>query len=63
MHILIGDYDSHVEEETDHKLVDINNGNKFLLDQVLRKEWGFKQNYNLERMTRIMLKEIRNKLK
>jgi nucleoside-diphosphate-sugar epimerase len=32
-------------------------------DSQARKEWGFKQNYNLERMTAIMLKEIRNKLK
>jgi len=32
-------------------------------DSLARKEWGFKQNYNLERMTRIMLKEIRYKLK
>ncbi len=32
-------------------------------DSSARNDWGFKQNYNLERMTRIMLKEIRNKLK
>ena len=28
-----------------------------------RDDWGFEQNYNLERMTGIMLEEIRNKLK
>jgi nucleoside-diphosphate-sugar epimerase len=32
-------------------------------DSPARKDWGFKQNYNLERMTRIMLKEIQDKLK
>jgi len=32
-------------------------------DSPARNDWGFKQNYNLERMTRIMLKEIQNKLK
>jgi nucleoside-diphosphate-sugar epimerase len=32
-------------------------------DSQARKDWGFKQNYDLERMTGIMLKEIRNKLK
>ena len=32
-------------------------------DSRAREDWGFKQNYNLERMTEIMLKEIRNKLK
>jgi nucleoside-diphosphate-sugar epimerase len=32
-------------------------------DSLARKDWGFAQNYDLERMTRIMLKEIKNKLK
>jgi nucleoside-diphosphate-sugar epimerase len=32
-------------------------------DSLARDDWGFKQNFNLERMTGIMLKEIRNKLK
>lgn len=32
-------------------------------DSRAREDWGFKQNYDLERMTGIMLKEIRNKLK
>jgi nucleoside-diphosphate-sugar epimerase len=32
-------------------------------DSPARNDWGFKQNYNLDRMTRIMLKEIQNKLK
>ena len=32
-------------------------------DSLARKDWGFEQNYNLERMSVIMLKEIRNKLK
>ncbi|MEA3460677.1 MAG: NAD-dependent epimerase/dehydratase family protein [Bacteroidota bacterium] len=32
-------------------------------DSLASKDWGFKQNYDLERMTGIMLKEIRNKLK
>jgi len=32
-------------------------------DSLAHKDWGFKQNYNLERMTRIMLKEIQDKLK
>ena len=32
-------------------------------DSLARGDWGFKQNYDLERMTGIMLKEIRNKLK
>jgi nucleoside-diphosphate-sugar epimerase len=32
-------------------------------DSPARNDWGFKQNYNLERMTRIMLKEIQDKLK
>ena len=32
-------------------------------DSLAREDWGFKQNYDLERMTGIMLKEIRNKLK
>lgn len=32
-------------------------------DSLARKDWGFKQNYDLERMSGIMLKEIRNKLK
>jgi nucleoside-diphosphate-sugar epimerase len=32
-------------------------------DSLARKDWGFEQNYNLERMSAIMLKEIRNKLK
>lgn len=32
-------------------------------DSLAREDWGFKQNYDLEKMTRIMLKEIRNKLK
>lgn len=32
-------------------------------DSLACKDWGFKQNYDLERMTRIMLKEIQNKLK
>jgi nucleoside-diphosphate-sugar epimerase len=32
-------------------------------DSTARNDWGFKQNYNLERMSRIMLKEIRDKLK
>ena len=32
-------------------------------DSQASKDWGFKQNFDLERMTAIMLKEIRNKLK
>jgi nucleoside-diphosphate-sugar epimerase len=32
-------------------------------DSRARRDWGFEQNYDLERMTRIMLQEIRNKLK
>ncbi len=32
-------------------------------DSLANKDWGFKQNYDLEKMTGIMLKEIRNKLK
>lgn len=32
-------------------------------DTLARMDWGFEQNYDLERMTRIMLKEIQNKLK
>jgi len=32
-------------------------------DSLAGKDWGFEQNYDLERMTGIMLKEIRNKLK
>jgi nucleoside-diphosphate-sugar epimerase len=32
-------------------------------DSLARQEWGFRQNYNLEKLTGIMLKEIRNKLK
>jgi nucleoside-diphosphate-sugar epimerase len=32
-------------------------------DSTARNDWGFKQNYNLERMSRIMLKEIQDKLK
>jgi nucleoside-diphosphate-sugar epimerase len=32
-------------------------------DSRAREDWGFKQNYSLERMSAIMLKEIRNKLK
>lgn len=32
-------------------------------DSLASKDWGFKQNYDLEKMTGIMLKEIRNKLK
>jgi nucleoside-diphosphate-sugar epimerase len=32
-------------------------------DSLAREDWGFKQNYDLEKMTGIMLKEIRNKLK
>jgi nucleoside-diphosphate-sugar epimerase len=32
-------------------------------DSPARKDWGFEQNYNLERTSGIMLKEIRNKLK
>ena len=32
-------------------------------DSLARKDWGFTQNFDLERMTWIMLKEIRNKLK
>lgn len=30
-HIVIGEYDSYVEEESNYKLIDINNGNKFLI--------------------------------
>jgi nucleoside-diphosphate-sugar epimerase len=32
-------------------------------DTIARLDWGFKQSYNLEKMTTIMLKEIRNKLR
>ncbi len=32
-------------------------------DSLANKDWGFKQNYDLGKMTGIMLKEIRNKLK
>jgi len=32
-------------------------------DKQARMDWGFRQNYDLERTTGIMLKEIRNKLK
>jgi len=32
-------------------------------DSLARRDWGFKQNYDLELMSGIMLKEIRNKLK
>lgn len=32
-------------------------------DTTASNDWGFRQNYDLERMTGIMLKEIRNKLK
>jgi nucleoside-diphosphate-sugar epimerase len=32
-------------------------------DSLARNDWGFKQNFNLEKMTGIMLKEIRHKLK
>jgi nucleoside-diphosphate-sugar epimerase len=32
-------------------------------DSLARDDWGFQQNYDLERMTGIMLKEIRNKHK
>jgi len=32
-------------------------------DSLARKDWNFKQNFDLEKMTGIMLKEIRNKLK
>jgi nucleoside-diphosphate-sugar epimerase len=32
-------------------------------DSLARDDWGFEQNFNLERMTGIMLEEIRNKLK
>ena len=32
-------------------------------DSLASKDWGFKQNYDLEKMTGIMLEEIRNKLK
>lgn len=32
-------------------------------DSLARGDWGFKQNYDLEKMTGIMLKEIGNKLK
>jgi len=32
-------------------------------DSSAREDWGFKQHYDLERTTGIMLKEIRNKLK
>jgi nucleoside-diphosphate-sugar epimerase len=32
-------------------------------DSTAREEWGFQQNYDLERTTGIMLREIRNKLK
>ena len=32
-------------------------------DSRASKDWGFKQSYDLERMSKIMLKEIRNKLK
>ncbi len=31
-------------------------------DTIARVDWGFEQNYDLEKMTRIMLKEIQNKL-
>jgi nucleoside-diphosphate-sugar epimerase len=31
-------------------------------DSLAREDWDFKQNYDLEKMTGIMLKEIRNKL-
>ncbi len=31
-------------------------------DSLAREDWGFKQHYDLEKMTGIMLKEIRNKL-
>jgi len=31
-------------------------------DSLARKDWGFKQNYDLERLSGIMLQEIRNKL-
>jgi len=32
-------------------------------DSLATKDWGFEQNYDLERMSKIMLKEIRHKLK
>ncbi|MFO7935644.1 MAG: NAD-dependent epimerase/dehydratase family protein [Bacteroidales bacterium] len=32
-------------------------------DSIARADWGFEQTYDLEKMTGIMLKEIRNKLK
>jgi nucleoside-diphosphate-sugar epimerase len=32
-------------------------------DSMARTDWGFKQSYDLERITGIMLKEVRNKLK
>jgi len=32
-------------------------------DSLAREDWGFKQNYDLAKMTGIMLEEIRNKLK
>jgi nucleoside-diphosphate-sugar epimerase len=32
-------------------------------DTIARLDWGFEQSYNLEKMTTIMLKEIRNKLR
>jgi nucleoside-diphosphate-sugar epimerase len=32
-------------------------------DTLARNDWGFKQNFDLEKMTGIMLNEIRNKLK
>lgn len=31
-------------------------------DSIASEDWGFKQNYDLEKMTGVMLKEIRNKL-
>jgi nucleoside-diphosphate-sugar epimerase len=32
-------------------------------DTIARVDWGFEQTYDLEKMTGIMLKEVRNKLK
>jgi hypothetical protein len=32
-------------------------------DSLASKDWGFTQNYDLKKMTGIMLNEIRNKLK
>jgi len=32
-------------------------------DTIARVDWGFEQSYDLEKMTAIMLKEVKNKLK